>query len=165
MCVNCFRLLSRLNRPKTRTSPEDFAEEFPSSRLSNVTTPLLSLKVSFYHVLGTYLRFPPKRREEKKRHNEIIPPDLEPNESRAGNFKLIRWTIRCWKEEKKKMALPDKSVFLMHLSVECLVEMQRSVMHRSQLLSFFFGLFYPSNKIYAFDSIEFGWSPCMLLYV
>jgi hypothetical protein len=44
-------------------------------------------------------------------------------------------------EEKKKMALPDKSVFLMHLSVECLVEMQRSVMHRSQLLSFF--LFWP----------------------
>lgn len=51
----------------------------------------------------------------------------------------------------------------MHLSVECLVEMQRSVMHRSQLLSFsLFCPFYPSNKIYAFDSIEFGWSPCML---
>jgi hypothetical protein len=44
-------------------------------------------------------------------------------------------------KKKKKMALPDKSVFLMHLSVECLVEMQRSVMHRSQLLSFF--LFWP----------------------
>jgi hypothetical protein len=48
----------------------------------------------------------------------------------------------------------------MHLAVQSL-EMQRSVMHRPRLL-----FLYPSNEIYAFDSIdvEFGcWSPIRTL--
>lgn len=52
------------------------------------------------------------------------------------------------------MALPDKSAFLMHLSVECLVEMQRSVMHRSQLLSFFLFCVFFIRRIKCMRSIQ-----------